>query len=52
MGIGPAFAIPKVLKKVGISKDDVDLWEINEGELKLLSFRVVLRVLTLFVLGV
>jgi acetyl-CoA acetyltransferase len=32
MGIGPAFAIPKVLKKVGISKDEVDLWEINEGE--------------------
>ncbi|GAA5951114.1 hypothetical protein JCM3765_002389 [Sporobolomyces pararoseus] len=31
MGIGPAFAIPKVLKKVGISKDDVDLWEINEA---------------------
>lgn len=35
MGIGPAFAIPKVLKKVGISKDDVDLWEINEGTLLL-----------------
>lgn len=33
MGIGPAFAIPKVLSKVGISKDEVDLWEINEGEL-------------------
>ncbi|GAA5901648.1 uncharacterized protein JCM6883_000351 [Sporobolomyces salmoneus] len=31
MGIGPAFAIPKVLKKAGISKDDVDLWEINEA---------------------
>lgn len=31
MGIGPAYAIPKVLEKAGISKDDVDLWEINEG---------------------
>jgi len=31
MGIGPAFAIPKVLSKAGISKDEVDLWEINEG---------------------
>lgn len=31
MGIGPAFAIPKVLERVGISKDDVDLFEINEA---------------------
>ncbi|GAA5839225.1 hypothetical protein JCM5353_008542 [Sporobolomyces roseus] len=31
MGIGPAFAIPKVLSKAGISKDEVDLWEINEA---------------------
>lgn len=30
-GIGPAFAIPKVLKKAGLSQDDVDLWEINEA---------------------
>jgi hypothetical protein len=31
MGIGPALAIPKVLERVGITKDDVDLWEINEA---------------------
>ncbi|KAM0787093.1 hypothetical protein ACM66B_006351 [Microbotryomycetes sp. NB124-2] len=31
MGIGPAFAIPKVLEKTGLTKDDVDLWEINEA---------------------
>jgi acetyl-CoA acyltransferase 1 len=31
MGIGPAFAIPKVLESVGITKDEVDLWEINEA---------------------
>ncbi|GAA6041197.1 hypothetical protein JCM8097_008338 [Rhodosporidiobolus ruineniae] len=31
MGIGPAYAIPKVLEKAGITKDDVDLWEINEA---------------------
>ncbi|KIS00576.1 acetyl-CoA acyltransferase [Cryptococcus deuterogattii 2001/935-1] len=31
MGIGPAFAIPKVLEKAGISKDDVDFFEINEA---------------------
>ncbi|KAM0747928.1 thiolase [Meredithblackwellia eburnea MCA 4105] len=31
MGIGPYYAIPKVLEKVGITKDDVDLWEINEA---------------------
>jgi acetyl-CoA acyltransferase 1 len=31
MGIGPAFAIPKVLEKVGLTKEDVDLFEINEA---------------------
>jgi acetyl-CoA acyltransferase 1 len=31
MGIGPAVAIPKVLEQVGISKDEVDVYEINEA---------------------
>ncbi|WVQ84687.1 hypothetical protein IAT38_006842 [Cryptococcus sp. DSM 104549] len=31
MGIGPAFAIPAALKKAGITKDDVDFFEINEA---------------------
>ena len=31
MGIGPTFAIPKLLEKTGISQDDVDLFEINEA---------------------
>jgi len=31
MGIGPAFAIPAVLKHVGIRVEDVDLFEINEA---------------------
>jgi acetyl-CoA acyltransferase 1 len=31
MGIGPAFAVPKLLQKVGLSKDQIDLWEINEA---------------------
>ncbi|PWN29128.1 thiolase [Jaminaea rosea] len=31
MGIGPAFAIPRVLELTGLSKGDVDLWEINEA---------------------
>jgi acetyl-CoA acyltransferase 1 len=31
MGIGPWKAIPEVLKKTGITKEDVDLWEINEA---------------------
>lgn len=31
MGIGPAAAIPKALKLAGLSKDDVDIWEINEA---------------------
>ncbi|ODO00330.1 hypothetical protein I350_06963 [Cryptococcus amylolentus CBS 6273] len=31
MGIGPAFAIPKALERAGITKDDVDFFEINEA---------------------
>ena len=31
MGVGPAVAIPAVLKKAGITKDDVDVFEINEA---------------------
>jgi len=31
MGIGPAFAVPKVLAKVGISIKDVDIFELNEA---------------------
>ncbi|KAF9428005.1 hypothetical protein BGZ94_003642 [Podila epigama] len=31
MGVGPAFAIPAVLKDVGLSVDDVDVYEINEA---------------------
>lgn len=31
MGVGPAFAIPRVLQLVGISQNDVDFFEINEA---------------------
>jgi acetyl-CoA acyltransferase 1 len=31
MGVGPAYAIPKALEKAGLSKDDVDFYEINEA---------------------
>lgn len=31
MGIGPAVAIPAVLRKAGLSADDIDLFEINEA---------------------
>jgi len=31
MGIGPVFAVPKLLDKAGVKKDDVDLWELNEA---------------------
>ena len=31
MGIGPVFAIPKVLRKLGLKIDDIDLWELNEA---------------------
>ncbi|KAI8974569.1 thiolase [Trametes punicea] len=31
MGVGPAYAIPKVLELTGLSKEDVDFYEINEA---------------------
>jgi acetyl-CoA C-acetyltransferase len=31
MGIGPVFAIPKLLKRAGLKVDDIDLWELNEA---------------------
>ena len=31
MGIGPVFAIPKLLKIAGLEVDDIDLWELNEA---------------------
>ncbi|MBJ7536583.1 acetyl-CoA C-acyltransferase [Marinomonas transparens] len=31
MGIGPVFAIPKLLKRAGLKVDDIGLWEINEA---------------------
>jgi len=31
MGISPVIAIPKILEKLGLMKEDVDLWEINEA---------------------
>lgn len=31
MGIGPVFAIPKLLKRHGLKMDDIGLWELNEA---------------------
>ncbi len=31
MGIGPVFAVPKVLKRLGLLASDIDLWELNEA---------------------
>ncbi|MEW9796611.1 acetyl-CoA C-acyltransferase [Alteromonas sp. CYL-A6] len=31
MGIGPVFAIPKLLKQHGLTMDDIGLWELNEA---------------------
>ncbi len=31
MGIGPVFAVPKLLAKHGLTVDDIDLWELNEA---------------------
>jgi acetyl-CoA C-acetyltransferase len=31
MGIGPVFAVPRLLERFGLRKDDIDLWELNEA---------------------
>jgi acetyl-CoA C-acetyltransferase len=31
MGIGPVFAVPRLLERNGLSLDDIDLWELNEA---------------------
>ena len=31
MGIGPVFAVPKLLQRQGVKMDDIDLWELNEA---------------------
>jgi acetyl-CoA C-acetyltransferase len=31
MGVGPVFAVPKLLGRLGLSVDDIDLWELNEA---------------------
>ncbi|MHC6052058.1 acetyl-CoA C-acyltransferase [Ralstonia solanacearum] len=31
MGIGPVFAVPKLLKKTGLKVEDIGLWELNEA---------------------
>jgi acetyl-CoA C-acetyltransferase len=31
MGIGPVFAVPKLLSRLGLKVGDIDLWELNEA---------------------
>ena len=31
MGIGPVFAIPRLLQNAGLKQDDIDVWELNEA---------------------
>ena len=31
MGIGPVFAVPRLLKRCGLEVGDIDLWELNEA---------------------
>ena len=31
MGIGPVFAVPRLLERFGLKKEDIDLWELNEA---------------------
>ena len=31
MGIGPVFAVPRLLERAGLEIDDIGLWELNEA---------------------
>ncbi|HEY2114988.1 MAG TPA: thiolase family protein [Candidatus Angelobacter sp.] len=31
MGIGPIYAVPKLLKRAGLKMEDIDIWELNEA---------------------
>jgi acetyl-CoA acyltransferase len=31
MGVGPVFAVPKLLKRTGVRANDIELWELNEA---------------------
>jgi acetyl-CoA acetyltransferase len=31
MGIGPVFAVPRLLKRHGLRVEDIDVWELNEA---------------------
>ncbi|HVZ22389.1 MAG TPA: thiolase family protein [Vicinamibacterales bacterium] len=31
MGVGPVFAVPKLLQRTGLTADDIDVWELNEA---------------------
>ena len=31
LGVAPAYAVPALLNKVGLDKDDIDVYELNEG---------------------
>jgi acetyl-CoA C-acetyltransferase len=31
MGIGPVFAVPRLLERAGLAVDDIGLWELNEA---------------------
>ena len=40
MGIGPAYAIPKLLETVGLTKEDIDAFEINEAFASMLAYTI------------
>jgi acetyl-CoA C-acetyltransferase len=31
MGIGPVFAVPRLLERANLTMDDIELWELNEA---------------------
>lgn len=44
MGIGPAVAIPKLLKKVGLDKNEVDFYEVGAQALSLTDASLIINI--------
>ena len=40
MGIGPVYAIPKLLGQLSVNKEDIDAFEVNEAFASMLSYSI------------
>lgn len=50
MGIGPSIAIPKILSKFGLSKEEIDIFEINEAFASMVSMNLSSRICGIYLM--